>query len=309
MNYKLRTNKAFTLIELVVAVALLTMVISFSGVIFKVSINAYRASSANAEIMRNLRAITDQLNRDFKGLRKDGYLMLYSELVLRKQFNDSPSFKDFEADRIYYFTTGDFQSWFPPYYRSNIARVYFGHDSISLNPLNPIPISQWNLARDVELITPGILLPPPPAVVDYNDISYAERKTYLVSTRTDANSLFDPNTFRIPIDIQADPNSVRSLMCQNVGEIIIEWTDGTIYPLDNSLNWFGLGMWRKSGDPNYSSIEDLPVLPNFIYRASWTPAVPKEYWPQALKFTFTLYDSKGILEKGRTFTHIVYLEE
>jgi len=29
---------------------------------------------------------------------------------------------------------------------------------------------------------------------------------------------------------------------------------------------------------------------------------------RALKFTFTLYDSKGIIKKGRTFTHIVYLD-
>jgi hypothetical protein len=29
---------------------------------------------------------------------------------------------------------------------------------------------------------------------------------------------------------------------------------------------------------------------------------------KALKFTFTLYDSKGIIKDGRTFTHIVYLD-
>jgi len=30
---------------------------------------------------------------------------------------------------------------------------------------------------------------------------------------------------------------------------------------------------------------------------------------RALKFTFTLYDSKGIIKKGMTFTHIVYLDK
>jgi hypothetical protein len=34
---------------------------------------------------------------------------------------------------------------------------------------------------------------------------------------------------------------------------------------------------------------------------------PKELYPIAFKFTFTLYDSKGIIKEGRTFTHIVYL--
>ncbi len=30
---------------------------------------------------------------------------------------------------------------------------------------------------------------------------------------------------------------------------------------------------------------------------------------RALKFTFTLYDSKGVIKNGKTFTHIVYLGE
>ena len=30
---------------------------------------------------------------------------------------------------------------------------------------------------------------------------------------------------------------------------------------------------------------------------------------RALKFTFTLFDSRDIIEDGRTFTHIVYLDE
>jgi len=30
---------------------------------------------------------------------------------------------------------------------------------------------------------------------------------------------------------------------------------------------------------------------------------------RALKFTFTLYDSKGIIKNGMTFTHIIYLDK
>jgi hypothetical protein len=32
----------------------------------------------------------------------------------------------------------------------------------------------------------------------------------------------------------------------------------------------------------------------------------KQY-PDSIKFTFTLYDSKGILKTGRRFEHIVYI--
>ena len=72
MNYKLPTTKAFTLIELMVAIGILAMVFSFAGVIFNVSIDSYRTAIANAEIMQKLRAITSQLDSDFRGLRKDG---------------------------------------------------------------------------------------------------------------------------------------------------------------------------------------------------------------------------------------------
>ncbi|MHC4573629.1 MAG: PulJ/GspJ family protein, partial [Planctomycetota bacterium] len=65
-------KKAFTTIELVVAVGILAMVLSFAGVIFKISVESQRAAAANAEIMQKLRTITSQLSADFKGLRKDG---------------------------------------------------------------------------------------------------------------------------------------------------------------------------------------------------------------------------------------------
>jgi len=306
---KQKLKKGFTLIELVVAVAILAMVIFFASTIFKVSIGAHRTAGANTEIMQKLRAITDQLNADFKGLQKDGYLILHSaEEINRQEYQDSDPC-NFQADRLYYFSTGDFQSWFDQDVRSNIARVYFGHDSDSLND-NNIPVSKWNLARDVVLLTPGT-----PPFVDYADISYADCKVDLIGVLEDPNDVLSGG---VVVDIGNDANDVRRLMCENVGEIVIEWTDGTRYPPpDNSLAWFGLSVSKRRGDPprisadpNYATIEDIdPIIPPTYYKASWTPETLKRYWPKALKFTFTLYDSKGILEKSRTFTHIVYLGE
>lgn len=316
----MKMKKAFTLIELVVAVAILAMVLSFAGVIFKVSIGAYRTATANTEIMQKLRAITDQLNRDFEGLQKDGYLMLYSEEITRREFENSLSPDIFRADRLYYFSAGDFQSWFDSNIRSNMARVYFGHDRASLDDVDVVVVSKWNLARDVILLTPGY------SSADCNDTSYAERKADLLGTLFDAFLLLD---LGIPIDIETDPDDVRRLMCQNAGAMQIEWTDGTKYPPpNNSLAWFGLDMPRTYGDlpdilPDtaYGDIEFIPPERETFYMAFWIPVtsygddlpwdwpmgVPREYWPKALKFTFTLYDSKGTLKGGRTFTHIVYI--
>ena len=298
-------KKAFTLIELMVGVALLAMVLAFTSVIFKVSIESYRQGSANMEIMQKLRAITDQLNSDFKGLQKDGYLMLRSEAEPnRQEFQNSPATATFRADRLYYFSTGDFQSWFNANIRSNIAMIYFGHDR---SLFDGSFVSKWNLARDIELLTPGISPP-----LDCNNISYAECKANisLISGRAEALLLYS-----LPINIKVYRDDVRRLMCQNAGEMVIEWTDGTKYPLDGSLAWFGFSMLRKEdhlGIPanhNYDTIEvkDPAAVPLY-YTAYWKPDTPKQYWPKALKFTFTLYDSKGLLKGGRTFTHIVYLD-
>ncbi|MBN1391829.1 MAG: prepilin-type N-terminal cleavage/methylation domain-containing protein [Sedimentisphaerales bacterium] len=276
-NYELcgrKMKKAFTILELVVAVALLAMVFAFAAAIFQVGVNSCRVASANAEIMQKLRAITDQLNADFKGLQKDGYLLLRFDQLNRREFENSLGTNNFRADRVYYFSTGDFQSWFDSNVRSNIARIYFGHDSSFSD--SSVPVNKWNLARDAVLLTPGNS--PPPG--DCNDLSFAECKVDLTGALEDPNVVLNNGVI---IDIDSDPNDVRRLMCQNAGELRIEWTDGTI--TGGNLQWYG----------NPGTME------------KWTPQNQAD-WPEALKFTFTLYDSKRILREGRVFTHIVYLE-
>src|SRR5512138_931069 len=70
-------RRAFTLMELVVALGIMALVMSFAGVIFRVSTDSHRLALANAEIMQKLRAITEQLDSDFRGLRKDGEVLVF----------------------------------------------------------------------------------------------------------------------------------------------------------------------------------------------------------------------------------------
>jgi len=307
MNNEQRTIRGFTLIELLVAVAILAIVMSFAGVIFKVCVESHRTAIANTEIMQKLRAITDQLDSDFKGIQKNGFLVLFAQVQTnRREYRDS-AVQNFRADRLYYFSAGDFQSWVNPAIRSNISRVYFGHDGYSLDTTLNKLVSAWTLARDIVLLTPGY------SGVDYNDISYAECKVDLLRFEDPCDVLIRP----VVVDMSA-PDSLRSLMCQNAGEIVIQWSDGTTYPPpDNSLVWFGLSLTRTNGDaangvlpiPVYASIETKdPAVPPMYYIAFWEPNVPQQLWPKAMKFTFTLYDSKGVIKNGRTFTHIVYLD-
>jgi prepilin-type N-terminal cleavage/methylation domain-containing protein len=291
-------KKGFTLIELVVSVSLLVVVLTFSSLIFKVSVGSYRLAQANAEIMRNLRAISDQLNSDFAGFQKDGYLIIQSKIISQFEFKDSPAANDFRSDRIYYFSTGDYQSWFPDYPQSNIARICWGHD------LTSEPASQWRLGRNVTLLACN------QTIQDCNNISFSKCK---VSAFENRDSLLDnPATINLTI-----ADGIRQLMCQNVGEFKIEWTDGATYeyldPKDNQLKrplaWFGLGKLRSidnsypgiAGNTEYNVIENAD-------RATWTPVTSRTLLPRAVKFTFTLYDSKGVIKNGRIFTHIVYID-
>jgi prepilin-type N-terminal cleavage/methylation domain-containing protein len=101
-------KKAFTLIELLVAVGILAIMVSFSGVVFRAGIESNRVASANAEIMRNLRAITDQLNSDFKGARNEPTNLPLIRSNEQSMINGS--IVTVNSDRIALFANGDFQT-------------------------------------------------------------------------------------------------------------------------------------------------------------------------------------------------------
>ncbi|MCX5632107.1 MAG: hypothetical protein NTW93_00270 [Phycisphaerae bacterium] len=287
----------FTIMELLVAVGLLAVVLAATGMIFRYSIDAQRTAASTAEMMHTLRAITDQLNSDFAGLREDGYLVLQSD--------DSNS-------AVYFFSTGDFQSWYDPTVKSNIVRVYLG----------PAGNDPNNLALDMRLLTPGNI-PTPGRKLDYNDVSFAQCQANIAS-------LENPNavlsTDRPDINMARDPNDARRLLAQKVGSFKIEWTYGWVRSSAiNQIVWWGfpnaLQDETSLTEPNGTVIDLLSgkigqivtainetknAGPPPYYAVYWDPANP-QYWPKALKFTFTLYDSRGLFKNGRKFEHIVYI--
>jgi type II secretory pathway pseudopilin PulG len=286
----MRNKKGFTLAEAITAVGILVIVVLFASIIFRDSIEAYRLAGANAEIMQKLQTITTELDRDFGQIRKDGLLEIVVDTASGKVRNESKnSVKklDVRMDRIYYFTTGDFQSWYGTGIRNNIARVYFGHDNYSLYPpsSNPIPLNKCRLARDVLLLTPEITTTAIQngKLFDCNSVIFGAFASdpCALALKKDLGIL--PNSV---VTNSIDPNNVRQIMCENVGELKIEWTDGSTDSANKSLIWY--------------------PLPDNLKNEAWWP-VSTTVWPKALKFTFTLYDSKEILKEGRIFSHIVYL--
>ncbi len=334
-NCELRTYRAFTLIELVVAVALLAVVFAFTGLIFRVGIDSYRTSAANAEIMQKLRAITDQLNSDFGGLRKDGEIF-----VIWKAASGSHE----RFDRIMFFADGDFESYStdPKLVRGPVARICYMLGNKPDNPNSPIRPFEQNppqkriLSRTQHILTddsdPGLAAFPNFLTFTNNDpcwVAWNNLREYDKTTldgwknASDVNNvltvIMDVNVgtnVRVSQDVRgtmvdpADANLIHNIFCEGVGEFKVqgwydaqqrwvpEWDDSDFYP-EGSINVPGVLYPFGIDIPNPSLI-----FPPVMNEANFNdiPGLGR-----ALKFTFTLYDSRGVIKQGRTFTHIVYI--
>ena len=124
----------------------------------------------------------------------------------------------------------------------------------------------------------------------------------------------------------SDANSIHMLFCDGVGEFKIQgWSESRQRWLpevdpDGDGNLADTHFYLNSPDPNTTPGVLYPYPPyggvsinNITYardrgidRAHFNdiPGLGK-----ALKFTFTLFDSRGIIKEGRTFTYIVYLDD
>jgi len=371
MNKKQRITKGFTLVELLVAIGLLAVVISFAGVIFRVSINAHRTAVANIEIMQKLRAITGQLDSDFKNLRKDGEIfVIWAANALTAggyRDNDLDGYERF--DRIMFFAEGDFHSYrVNPMVRGNVARICYSlankpSNSPSADPLRPAQQKPQTrmLARTQHILTADPALT---SIGDPNNFT-DDRQWYMWNNYFEYEKITMDEWKLIPWSVKAnvlsvvcdvkvgqssvservrgseinstDPNSIHMLLCEGVGEFKIQgWNDlrqrwvpevdpdgdglltdtnfipsadgtgldlvavpGVLYPY---RSWYDTAFT----DPNsYFQINNMNYPGQMLNQANFNniPGLGR-----ALKFTFTLYDSKGIIKEGRTFTHIVYLD-
>jgi hypothetical protein len=131
----------------------------------------------------------------------------------------------------------------------------------------------------------------------------------------------------------ADANLIHNLFCEGVGEFKIQgWYDaqkrwvpevdpdgdgsltdsdfftsgGVIDPINVPGVLYPYRAWLPIS-PYVQIISIIPPYPDQLIDEAHFNDIPG--LGRALKFTFTLYDSKGVIKNGRTFTHIVYLGE
>jgi len=376
-------KKGFTLIELAVAVSLLAMVLAFAGAIFNVSIDTHRTAGANAEIVQKVRAITDQLNTDFQGLRKDAPLLIWfqRDLTTGTRYDQIMFFAsgDFQSTRLYNIATASgpagYGTRFPGQtgtpITGNVARIFYGQaqsrDSQNNSIRYPYGLSEQErlLARRQHILTADEYLdrwPDASSIANlqtsfveefipgvYKNEAYEHDSLSLSRWKTLDSTAYGALggtiittcfSYRALIDRANWLAGIHNLMCEGVGSFAVQW--GYLYSDPNNniseYRWFPSDDPDRDGfntDSHFILMRDLPIIPapayaNFdafgaffnipgatqmnywgsasLMRYDPIGSFPSDFFPQALKFTFTIYDSKGILEKGRTFTHIVYLD-
>ncbi len=266
-------KKAFTLIELAVAVAILGIVMVMAGAIFKVSIASQRTAAANAEIMRKLRAITEQLDADFEGLIRT--------IPGRTDIETGGGDPNKNADRIAFLAQGDFQSTMqygssPRTVVGNVASIFYGQAA------DPYPDTDPNID---------------PFIGDPKQKILVRRQTILTSDS-------DPG---LPDSQPWDEYFKISLAQWRLDPPFDEESDWTARPSVDLDDPNDLVMYMARGVDNFTIDLFAGFEPEGGIR--WSRADSDQVSTRAFRFTFTLYDSKGIIKNGRTFTHIVYLDD
>jgi prepilin-type N-terminal cleavage/methylation domain-containing protein len=350
MKNKSLNNIGFSLIELLVAMGILVVVMAFSSVIFKISIDSQRTALANAEIMQKLRAITAQLDADFKGLNKNAEIFITWKATpvsnASVKDNDLDGYERF--DRIMFFTSGDFHSFgLNPSVRGNAAMVCY---MIAKNGSESPETQDKNrriLTRTLHILTAddnitAFFKPDTFSNTQWKqwrnqyeyDKIFPEQWKYIpwedkidaLSVINDvvvSNSRVSENAKGAMVEL-TDANSIHILLSEGVSEFKIQgWSDSLhqwipeVDP-DGNGNLSDSHFFNDVSDPNRVPGLLYPYPPNgqVIINHLTYPRneIDKEHFNsiyglgRAMKFTFTLYDSKNIIKQGVTFTHIVYLD-
>ncbi|MBI9017395.1 MAG: type II secretion system protein [Phycisphaerae bacterium] len=128
INHKNRIS-GVTLIELMVAVGIMTMMLAITGMVFKSASDASGKALSNNDLMQQRRIITQQLDKDFAGLLNDmPFAISFQRVAIADPTPDYPRSGDetwIRRDKIVFYTSGDLQS-VDGNVQGNTAKVFYG---------------------------------------------------------------------------------------------------------------------------------------------------------------------------------------
>jgi len=164
--------RGVTLVEMLVAVSITVMMLMVTGIVFKSSSEASGKAAALNEMMRQVRAITRQLESDLAGLRSDMPMAIMFE-AHRDDPDDGARLVRY--DRIAFFANGDFQTM-DGGGSGNMARIFYGQAwDMPRQPADTIDPPRKILTRRCKIMTAvhHWLLSPVPSAWPQNSIMLA----------------------------------------------------------------------------------------------------------------------------------------
>ncbi|UCD28065.1 MAG: type II secretion system protein, partial [Planctomycetota bacterium] len=176
----------FTLMELMVSIAVLLLLLTMIGTIFAMATRASSQAHANNEVMLNLRTLQDQIGQDLDGLQQEAFIGSWYQLTTVTDPDQpvdpnnltQPNTMLVRTDRIVFFNAQKNHSINQCYNPltgaivncddsnatsiSGRARIFYGH-YLSCDPdptATPTIFEQdprnWILARRAKILSPGI---------------------------------------------------------------------------------------------------------------------------------------------------------
>jgi len=182
------------------------------------------------------------------------------------------------SDTVVFFASGDFQSTAQygdddETIAGNVAAIFYGQPDPSSYDRQPEPRNMWLLRRQTILASEA-------------DVADSDRAGEYYATSLEAWMAGTPSedldAWSLPPRI--DPNDVRTnqpmYLARGVHDFTISYLERGDQVGTEPIAW----QRRVEGEDDTSTIS-----------------------PRVFKFTFTLYDSRGVIKNGRTFTHIVFV--
>ena len=253
---------AFTLVELMVSIAILTAVILIVSTLLT---NAQRAVGMSQDTIKadaDARAIVDRLRADLAALTKEGFLAIYTDT------ND--------RQHLIFTAVGPYRSMTDPTIIANAARIDYGlTGSADKNIL-------WRRAILLNAANTATI-----ANDDHEQTSLASYKTV---DRSDID--LELGEFTGTPTMTLPPNSLTEVydlwpyLARPCTNLKIDWTDGTISLTDNTITWYDADAPKAAWEDHSAADEEYANLAG-EYCALWTYE-KKDNWPLALRITFTL---------------------
>lgn len=294
-----RSRPAFTLVEMLVAVAMGAALVAAAATVFTLASDAIGTSEANTQINSQLRVLFSWLDRDFARIRLDGPLVITFDDI--EYLGADGSIETAHLDRVFFLVSGDIAALTYPESVS-LALVLYGHDSYADNlqaiyagpPYAPyeeisgLVLTRWARLVKSDAIPPGPILHPDgykefyqgePSPAPPAPGSFADFLAYWYSSVLPADPWDDfVDTFETRANITADEGFAHMLdHVISFGVTRVGLADGTI--------------WERPA---------AVTPPN----APFGPSYPKPAW---IEFEVTLRDRNNRLPDGFTAIHRVNL--